>query len=508
MNKTIRLGGQFYHQATYFLTLWAISALWYGDTFRMAREYSFFALSTVLMEPVLSAPFGWLWAIGRAFLCLCATPWLGTLIWALIGTTISRLIGRLLLPTHLIALQYIPFTLYFLYIVWQGFDAFVYAEPGKITGIPLFALTILAIAATTLQTIHPTPSHTPRTPTYLKAINTLAAILLPAAICIYGNTQRPYVTTTARLVRQLSQSRWQDMIHTAQTYKGSNRQVAAYHAIALHHTDKLIDQTFNLRYDFQPIHLTSWNGQPSNGRDIHLPDCNLHAGLIQTAYRQDMEAVTFNGLQTTRLRRMIVCAILREETNLALRYLYILSKQPMEKQYVRRMRAMALNPRTIQNDPTMKFIQAHNPTFDTFESYLTQPLFIGYYSALQTPRTQTETNAATAAALYTKNIPLFVYRATAYANRKPLPIAIGDALGIAYANGQIPTENALGLSPYAQRAVTFLQNAGEENISNGNDPDLNLYNHYAGSYLYYYYFGNRNATPTQQPQQNFEGGVN
>lgn len=335
-----------------------------------------------------------------------------------------------------------------------------------------------------------------------------AALLLPACACLYGTYCRPYVRITARLQHLLRQQKWEQMIETAQAYEGSNRIVAAYHAIALHHTGRLLEDLFRIRYDFEPIAMTTPYGEPTDGRDLYEADCDLHAGLLQTAYRKDMEQTVSDGTCTSRLRRMIQYAIVKEEPNLALRYLHVLSRQPFEGNFVQRHRAMAQTPGGYTQDPALAFVRKTSPATDVFENLLMEPAFIGYYAALQKPANKEQLDAAMAAALYTKMMPYFLFHASTYPADGMPPTVLGDALGMAYVYRQTEGEPPERLRPYVERFKVFTQDMGPTGTSFPTDPDHKLFERYRGYYPYYYFFGNRNNTPDKNPTPKTQGGVN
>lgn len=338
--------------------------------------------------------------------------------------------------------------------------------------------------------------------------NLVLTLLLPGCVAFYGAQARSYVRVTARLQRLMREQRWEDMIRTAQQWKGSNRQIAAYYAIALNHTGRLLEDLFRIRYDFEPIHLTSRNGKPSDGRDIYESDCNFHAGLLQTAYRKDMELNVLDGVCTSRLRHMIRYAVMKGETNLALRYLYVLSQQPFEKDLVARYRHLAQSPEEVNQDAELAFIRQLTPETDTFESYLLPPTFIGYYLTLQKPANQAQLDAATAAALYTKSMPLFLHYAQTYLQNRMLPSTVGDALGLAYANQSQSQTLPTLLMPYTARLMSFTRDIGGADPQTVSDADHALFYKYRGFYPYYYFFGNRAKNTHNEPTPTHEGGVN
>ncbi len=496
----------------FFLATWFFTAYWYGEVLVMAREYSYFSFTSFPLqnEPTYNG-WGWMWMTGRGLLNLYAFPWLGGAVTALILTAGCRAFGYIIgIRRRWQFVQFLPGLGYVLYIVQQGFNAFIYSEPGKILGIPFLVLCILALCTLPRYILRDkrkqqTTTAPERTEYIFTTISgfTIAMILL--GIGIYGELKYPYIRTTARLQQLLQEQQWEKMIETARAYPGSNRQVAAYHAIALHHTGKLLDGLFHLRYDFEPIQMTGLNGKPSEGREIYEAECNFHAGLWQTAYRKDMELTVLNGICTSRLKRMIRCAVMGGETNLALRYLHILSQQPFEQDFVERYRRYAHSSEALLKDAELAFVQCCAPKADIFEGYLTSPTFLGYYHALQKPGNKIQRDAAIAASLYTKNIPVFMHHVSQYSSNEPLPSVMGDALTLVLANQSLPDTQARELAIHKGKLNAFTRSLNGADPRTAKDEDLSLFEKYKGYYLYYYFFGNRNKekpAKTSEPMNN------
>lgn len=504
----------FPHAVVFFVVMWLFATFWYDDVFVMARDYSFFAFDRILMLPVWERPYGSLWIVGRALLCLFAYPWLGGLAFAAILTLISWLTGCLLrLPARWLWAQYIPAAVYMAVLVWAGFDAFVFRDPGCILGIPFCVLVILAIQVAFLRTF----SHRSLTmfwrnrsdETRLTVGTTLMMVLLiPVASVFYGSVYRSDVRVTARLQRLMWQQRWAEMVTTAQTWDGSCRPVAAYHAIGLAYTGRLLTDLFKIKYDYTPLHLVSRSGKPSLGGELYEVDCNFHAGLLQSAYRNDMEQTMLDGVATVRLHRMIRFAVMKGERNLALRYLHVLGKQPFESGFIAKYKPMAENSALVDQDPELRAIRQLEPVDNIFEGAFQRPLFIGYNVSLKQGRSQVALDISTAACLYAKMMPPFLYRVQFYANQGTWPPLVGEALGMMSVK-EPQSVNYGGLDLYKQRFTGFVRDVrGKQKDDQAIDE---AFENYRGYYPYYYYFGNRNAphkaTPADE-QQHEKGGVN
>ena len=502
------------HAMLFFISVWLWAVFSYGDVLRMAREYSFFAFDRMLMSAVWEQPYGSLWIGGRAMLCLFAYPWLGGLAFSILLTLISWMIGALLrLPARWRWIQYLPAAGYLSVVVWMGFDAFVFREPGWLMGIPLCVALILALQLAFVRSFShrslcwPWMCQTDES-RQVRLFLQVWGLLLPLAVAVYGGIARSDVRLTARLQRLMWEQKWDEMTKEAEAWNGSSRPVAAYHALALVRNGRLLEDLFRVRYDFKPLHLISRKGQPSEGREIYEADCNFHAGLIQSAFRNDMEQMTFDGIGTARLRRMIRYAVLRGEDNLALRYLYVLSRQPFEDKFTNRYQCMVQNPELFMKDVELQSIAAMQPLEDYFESAYMKPLFIGYYLGMRQAGCQTAHDVATAASLYARMLPLFCYRAAAYAREGHFPTVVADALGMIKASDPHAVSSFGGLDLPAARYVEFARTFAGTDTMEVYHRAIENYSSYLGYYPFYYYFGLPDPSLTQTDEKEEKGGVN
>lgn len=502
------------HAMWFFVAVWVWASCWYGDVLVMAREYSFFAFDKLLMKPVWEQTYGSLWIAGRALLNLFAFPWLGGLVLSLLLTVISWLVGYLLrVPARWRWLQYVPAAVYIYVVTWMGFDAFVFREPGWLLGIPLCVAVILILQVVFLRSF----SHRRLAWIWkcredetvsINALLVAVALLIPAGAAVYGSAGRSDVRLTAKLQRLMREQKWDEMAHAAEAWNGSSRQVAAYHALALVRNGRLLDDLFKVRYDFRPVHLVSRKGEPSMGREIYEADCNFHAGLIMSAYRNDMEQMTFDGIGTARLRRMIRYALLRHETNLALRYLLVLSKQPFEGDYVAYYRKLASNPDLVETDSELKAIGDMLPVEDQFEGSFVRPLFIGYYLGTKNIRSRGAYDVATAASLYARMMPLFCYRAVAYAKEGSYPPVVADAMGMLKVMQPEAVSAFSGIDMNAGRYVGFAKAFTGTDTLAVYQRAVGQFKNYSGYYPYYYFFGHPDVSDKSVKEEQEKGGIN
>ena len=156
----------------------------------------------------------------------------------------------------------------------------------------------------------------------------------------------------------------------------------------------------------------------------------------------------------------------------------------------------------------LAFIQNLRPDFDLFESFFISPLFIGFPLAKFQAENPVRREMSTAAALYTKNMPVFLGQASYYLRQPSFPPVVGDALGLAYANNQLGGMDARPLMPYTERLMAFTRDLGPADPLQARDPGHTLFHKYRGFYPYYYFFGNRNLKPDARTPEKEKGGVN
>ena len=115
----------------FFLLTWLWASWWMGDSFRIAREQSFFAFDATLMHGLWQQPFGFLWIIGRAILVLYRWPLIGGLVVALMltgGTWLVAYCLRLRPDSRWHPLCYLPALAWMAWVAWIGLNIYFQAE--------------------------------------------------------------------------------------------------------------------------------------------------------------------------------------------------------------------------------------------------------------------------------------------------------------------------------------------------------------------------------------------
>lgn len=486
----------------FFLLAWFFAGIWYGDVFCAANQYSFFAPDMTLMRPVWEQPYGSLWIAGRALLTLFHYPLLGGAVLALMLTLISWLTGyNLRLTARWRPLQYLPAGVYLGCLAYYGFHVYYQAETGMLMGIPLCALVVLAIQGAIIRSFSkkPVPALVGRPKDESRRQNLtglLVAVLVVTAPMLYAARMRPYVRLTARMQNMMDRQDWEGIIRTAQdNAELSCRPMAALYAIALTQTEQITEHLFDIRFEYEDLHLHNRAGKESNGADFYNIDGNYYAGLLLAANRYAVEYITMQGPVCHALKRLTQIALLNGEREVAFKYLHILDKMPFEGEFVRKYLQLAQRPQALEQDAETARIRRVEPVSDAFHTNFHEPLFLGYNIATIEGRSINALHNSIAACLYTKLVPEAMMRCQPLAGMT-LPRNINDATAIYARENPEIMKYFSGNEMVVPRYQTFLQ-AIRPYAKTRLEHAAELFRTYKGYYPYYYYFGNLKA-PTRK----------
>ena len=65
--------------------------------------------------------------------------------------------------------------------------------------------------------------------------------------------------------------------------------IAAYYAMALVQTDQVGERVYDIRLDYDTLHVVGWDNCYNNGNSIYFPEGNYYAGLVETSYHYAFE---------------------------------------------------------------------------------------------------------------------------------------------------------------------------------------------------------------------------
>ncbi|MBQ8050407.1 MAG: hypothetical protein IJ197_02365 [Bacteroidaceae bacterium] len=503
----------------FFVLVWLWAWLWYGDVFRIARESSFWSLDETLMQYMDGRPWAALWWAGLALLQFYRWPVVGALITAFLVSGSTWLLGYCLrLRGWWRLIQYLPAMLYLGATAYLGFDIYFEAQTGMIMGIPLLCFLVLLILALIIRSfahghrfppiVSPPKDETPR-----QNRAQLAMIVLCIAVAMaITQWMRPYVRVVTTMQRQMLEEDWRGMAETARARADlSYRQIAAYYAIALVQTGEQASRLFDIRMDYDDPYIHGFNRDNPYIANYYLMDCDLHAGLVQTATRHAMEHLTMNGPSLRSLKMLAKCSLLRGEWAVASKYLRILEKVPFEGDFIRRYKPMLHNMDLVNADPEFKMVRLTEPSRDSFENLFAQPAFLGYNAALTEGRSINALWNSLLVHVYTKTMPEFIYRCQPMRGTLP-PQTFAEALLMMSAKNPDVLQLYPGLEYNRTRLLNFMQDvkAYIGDYDTRKEHARELFPKYKGYYPYYYFFGNLKATRghTKENEGSSNQGVN
>ena len=475
----------------FFALTWLWAAWYYGSVFYISREYSFWVADLRMMDFILSCPYGGIRYVGRAILQLYKFPWLGGLLLALILTAGSWLTGYCLrLRGTWRLLQYVPALVYVAVITWHGLDIFFEARTGFIFGIPLVALNVLCVCAIIIRSFKVKPlAATSRGKGWAVGF----IILCFAAIIGFDQWQRPYVRVICQLLDMEYKQDWAGIQKLARAHSMmSNRPMACSYAISLVQTNQVAERMYDIRLDYDSLHIHGIDWQHNNASVLYVPEGDYYGGFIESSMHACMEQMVMTGPTVRLMKLLIKCSLMREEWELAEKYLAILRRIPFEGAFCEKYGAMVRRIDLVNSDPEMAQIRLTEPIHDSFENQYQAPLFMGYNLMLVEGRSQQALINSLCVCLYTKLMPQFVERLEPIIGTTP-PSIIMD--GIMLAENKHPgiMKHFTGLNYRQPQLQAFIQ-ATQPLMNDRAGHAKELFPKYKGYYPYYYFFGNLKAT--------------
>ena len=497
--------------ALFFVLAWIWAAWWMGDLYRMAYENSFLAADRTLMHFLWQESFGTMWIAGRALLLLYRWPLIGGLAVAVLLTAAVWLIGYCFrLRPRWRWLGLLPVSAWMTWVAWLGLNLFFQHEPGRTLGVLLLGVLVCAVDAFVIWTFKSRSSHHQHHEAAPVALSTLLLTLVMIVLCFGAPTlvtslRHPYARPVTHMQVQMLHDDWVGMSETAHKYATlSYRPLAAYYAVALVHTGRLTDEMFDIRLDYDSLHVVNWTGEPDVGTNYYLVDCNYTAGLFRAAEHKAMEQMTMDGPSLFTLKHLTRLALLDNNWALARKYLRVLSKAPFEGAFIERYSAMLDSPDRVAADPEFALLRQTEPAMDNFESYYEAPVFLGYNCALLAGRTKTALMHSLMANLYSKRMPAFLERCQPLVGTMP-PRYIAEGLVTQVKKYPEVLQAFPQLNMTAQLFSGFLRDVSTE-LKDRPTYARELFDRYHGYYPYYYFFGNLKAT--RKRTTNEHGGSN
>ena len=483
----------------FFVLTWIWASWYYASVFYISREYSFWVADTRIMEFILSQPYGILRYLGRAMLQLYKYPWLGGLLLALVLSAGSWLTGYCMrLRASWRSIQYLPALFYMVAVTYYGLDIFFEARTGLIFGIPFVVLVVLCIWGVTIRSFSrkPVPAviGVPRDETPRQNILQFAVIVLSmAAIIGFDQWKRPYVRVICQLLDMEYRQDWAGIQKLARTNATmSNRPMACSYAISLVQTGQVAERLFDIRMDYDSLYIHGMDNKHNNASCLYVPEGNYYGGFVESAQHACMEQMVMNGPTIRLLKLQIKCALMREEWELADKYLTMLRRVPFEDAFCTKYGAMLRRIDLVNADPEMAMIRLTEPIHNSFENQYQQPLFMGYNLMLVEGRSSNALINSLVVCLYTKLMPQFVERLEPLIGTTP-PSIIMDGIMLAENKNPGISRNFTGLNYRQPQFQSFLEST-RPYMKDRPGYAYELFPRYKGYYPYYYFFGNLKAT--------------
>ncbi len=478
----------------------------YGDVLTRAEQDSYISTSPDTMHYLLSQPYGWLWWLMRWPLLLFKSMALGAAVLALVYTLTARCADYALrLAPGWAGLGFVLPLVQIGWMLWRGTNLYYKSEPSQFIFIALACLLASAVAAlavwVAVRRKDAAPACAPVRPYGLAVALLLTAGTSWAALHFNENE-----ILTARLQNLTDREDWQAMITEARSARQPSRAVAAYHALALLETDQLLEGMFDIAYEYPEARLEKHDGGEEYG--LFLMDCNLHAGLLNAAYRSAMDQMVMNGPRLFTLKRLALCALLNNEKELFLKYAALIDRSPFETDFTAKLRPLAGKPDSIRQHPTFAHILSLYPRESRFEQNYQPPAFLGYNIGL-TEGTDAALPTSVAACLYSKSLDNFLPRAQVMAQKgMAFPACMQQAIAIL----SLKQPELLSHFPQVGRFVpdeirAFLLDA-KPYVNDRLALRHELRDRWLGTYVYYYYTENNDPDQVVKPNKEEKSGVN
>lgn len=494
-----------------FLLLWVFCSWTYGDVFRHIASENFFAFDREAMRFLERKDFGLLFWVGRFFLLVFKNQWVGGALMAAVLTLAARSFDAAWRRSaQWMTAGFLPILAMLGFCVFRGYNLYLRNEPSTFVLLTLGLLIVAALYALVVAIAQRGKA------TAVKGgfpVMLIVSLLAYGGLTYYALVPQNYVRMTTRMQNCLEAEDWEGMIEAARSVERPTRSMAALHALALTRTDRLLSEAWEIEYDFPEVKL-DYIGGTDEGPN-YMPDCNLHAGLVNSAYRATMENTVVIGPRVDNYKRMALCSMLNGEKALAERYFRLIAKMPFEGDFVERYRPMLNDTALIASDPTLAHIRTLAPMERNFEQNYRQPIFLGYNFSLN-QGTDATLVTSVATCMYSKDLDNFLMRARVLRTKMTLPLPVLQAIGIASLKREGLLQHFPEVTPMVMNQIeAFVTEVApyfqaqqsmneEQKAASRLEAAEKLRKDWLGTYMYYYYCGNM----AQQQDQAEGAGVN
>ncbi len=492
-----------------FFLFWIFSSIIYGDVFVRAEQDSFFAFDASQMKHLTDQSGGYLYWVMRGLLLSFKSAWLGGFLLSLLLAASAWFVNKAFrTPASLCGLAFLLPMSVLAFFVYRGLNIWHKQEPSFVFLLPLalFVLTGLFAAVMVLVRRLRGKTATASIPAKTSGLFTIGNIVLVVAFtaltgCTLWFNQNEILTSRMQL--RVEKSDWEGMIEDALSARRPTRSVAAYYAIALTQTDRLLEHIFDLPFDYPKARLDEIEANPEYA--LFLPDANLYAGLTNPAYHTAMELITINGPRLHNLKVMAICALLNGEKELARKLLKVIGSTPFEDAFVEKYAPMIDEPKLIEADPTLQHIRQLAPMEDRFEQNYRTPAFLGYNLGLLSGTDNTLLTSI-AACLYTKDLDNMLTRARILQKKQYLPTCVQEAIAVAALKRDGLLKQFPNINPFIEDKVRSFFLDAKPYSKDKKALRKELKEKWLGTYMYYYYC--ENNEPHQVRQSTKDATVN
>ncbi len=490
-----------------FVLFFLFSTLIYGEVFLRAARESYVSSDPELMKFVADQAWGNLYWLGRYILLVYNNLWLGGLFMAGVLTLTAFMLDRTFCCRGKWAgIGFVVPALEMAWLLYIGTSLYHIGEPARLTVIPMAGVVVVLVMATVAWLLRknkvcPEKPAAPARP-YGALVSLVAFAALVAAT--YGFCHNEVLS--ARMKNNLDDRNWDSVIEDGLSASHPDRSIAVSYCAALIQKNLLLERVFEFSFNFAEMRLTN---KSQNEATLYCHDANFYAGLVNISYENCINLMVTGGPRLHLLKRMLMCALLNDEQELARKYLRIIDAMPFNHDFVEKYAAFVGNEELILSDPVLRSVVSLRPRAEAFEQQYRQPCFLGYNVGLLSGSDNTLITSA-AACLYSKNLPLMMTRANVFQQQgKVLPIPVQQAIAIASIKDKsvrkrFPTVSEFyyqEVSRFANDAVPFLEDKDKTRMRE------ELEEKWKGSYYYYYYCMNAPKMKSETKTED-KGGVN
>lgn len=217
---------------------------------------------------------------------------------------------------------------------------------------------------------------------------------------------------------------------------------------------------------------------------------DFHFGLINPAYHYCMEHTVMSGKSVYCLKYMFLTSLLRNEKELADKYLELISFVPFERSFVKKYRPMLFDNSLVNSDYLLSTVYSMIPASDAYEEEFPIPLYIWYHKYLNNFYSRRTFENSMAVALYTKDLDDFTKLARIMPDEPTVPAAFEDAL-VVEAMRKNDMKFLQQIPEYAVSSTKqMLNEAASLRGKSTKEKGIALKDKYTGKYTFYYFYQN------------------